>query len=275
MSTPIFYVHIRTRGVTAQIRLNDAAIYEVAAEHAQIALPTISEWVIVGENTLSVRVTELGVNPRLHVALCQAAIGDVPELGREHELIRIDWPPLPVEPAVDLEVEAEVPVEPEPPALPLELREVGVAGHPWGEWSWQRAPTFNGDRRTITEVVAYLRDLHAALAAGQIDILIQQSAIKFNEVAPIYDMSVADAQQRIHGAWAELSSLPGWQLAPFDEADVDLRLHCDGRLVEPTTLAGEPILRQARAIDGERWSLPIFVARTHWEYVAGQLVVVR
>ena len=269
-ATPIFYLHVRTRGVTAEIRLNDAPMFAITADAGTQAFPTVSEWVIAGENALSVDVHELAEGGRLRVALCEAKIGDVPEPGQELELIVIDWPPLPI-PTVEGEPEPEV----APTVLPLTLREVGIATHPWGDWTWQYAPEFDADMRTTADVVAYVRDLHAALAAGRVDALIDESAVKFDEVAPAYDMSVGEAHQRISGTWAALTALPGWRLAPFDEADIELRLHCGGRLVEPTTLAGEPILRQARAIDGELWSMPIFIARTNWEYTAGQLTVVR
>lgn len=259
MSTPIFYLHVRTRGCTAEIRLNDAPMFAVAAEAAQLAFPTVSEWVVDGENTLSIDVFEIKEGAQLHVALCESTIGAVPEPGHELERIVIDWA------AGDAAL----------PVVPFTLREVGPANHPWGLWSWQGSPEFNADLQTTADVIDYVRSLHAELARGSIDALVDHSAVKFEEVAPAYEMSIPEAEQRLRGAWAGLSAEPGWRLAPFDEADVELRLHCDGRLVEPTTLAGEPILRQAQAIDGERWSLPIFIARTNWEYTAGQLTIVR
>ncbi len=270
-ATPIFYLHVRSRGCTAEIRLNDAPLFTVTAEAATQAFPTVSEWVIAGENVLSVDLHELEDGAQIHVALCEAKIGDVPEPGHELELIVIDWPALPV-PVPEEEPEPEP--EP-PPALPLSLHAVGVASHPWGEWSWQHAPEFDTTPRSTANVVAYVRDLHGALAAGRVDVLIDQSTTKFDEVAPIYDMSITEARQRIQSTWAALTALASWRLAPFDEADIELRLHCDGRLVEPTTLTGEPILRQAQAIDGERWSMQIFIARTNWEFTAGRLTIVR
>lgn len=271
MSTTIFYLHIRTHGCAAEIRLNDAAIATTRVELPQTMFPTISEWVLAGENVLSVELRELGEGARVHVALCEAQIGEVPEPGSERELIVIDWPPLAIEPAIPEQAPVPAPL----PALPLLLREAGLATHPWGSWSWEQAPPFDLDRHTVADLIAYLRDLHAALAAGQIDLLLDQSQIKFNEVAPLYDMTASEAQQRLIDTWPILSAQPGWALAPFDEADLDLRLHCDQRLVEPRTLAGRAIIRQARAIGGELWSLELFIARTHWEYTAGLLTIVR
>lgn len=265
MATPIFYLNIQSIACTAEVRLNDAPMFTLVREHDQRALPTISEWVIDGENLLELRVHEIGQpgeSPRIRVALCQAALADVPEPGNELELMVLEWPP----PAVPGEVAQ---------TLPIALQQVALVRQPWGRWSWQDAPPFSADARTTTAVIDYVRDLHATLAAGSVDALIAHSQIKFREVAPAYDMTPADAILRIQRAWQGLRSHADFQIADFDEGDLDLRLHCGGRLVEPTTLAGEPIVRQARAIDDERWSLPVFIARTNWDVLVGNLTIVR
>ncbi len=272
MATPIFYLHIQSQGCTAEIRLNDAPMFTVLREHPQRALPTISEWVIDGDNLLVVHVHEITPDtaPHLRVALCQASLGDLPESGTTIELAVIEWPPLPVPvPAGDLQVAVEL------PGLPLTLSEPVVVTHPWGPWSWTDAPPFPLDARTTAALVDYLRDLHATLAAGSVDTLLAESSIKFNEVAPAYDLTPNDGRLRVQQAWQGLTSHADWQLAAFDEADLDLRLHCGGRLVEPTTHEGLPIFRQAVAIDGELWSLAIFIGRTNWEYVVGELTILR
>lgn len=270
MPTPIFYLNIQSQGCTGGIWLNDAPMFAVAREHDQRALPTISEWVVNGENVLTVQLSELGDEPRIRVALCQANLGDVPEPGQEIELIVIEWPPVSV-PAV----ESEVAIEVELPGVPVVLSEVGVAAHPWGQWSWENAPPFDVDSRTTAAVIEYVRELHATLAGGSVDRLIRESRFKFREVAPAYELNAADAELRIRQAWEGLTGHADWQLAPFDEEDLDLRLHCGGRLVEPTTLEGAPVLRQAVAIDGEIWSLSIFIGRTHWEHLIGELTILR
>jgi hypothetical protein len=263
MATPIFYLNIVAEGCTAEIRLNDAPMYTLLREDPARARPTISEWVIDsengGENWLSVQLVELDPNAQLRVALCQAKLGDIPVPGSELELAVIEWP----QPGS---------VTPE---LPLPLNVAVMATHPWGRWSWQDAPPFAVDARSTAAVIDYIRDLHATLAAGSVDALIAHSRVKFAEVAPAYELTPADAQLRIRQAWQGLTSHGEWEIAEWNVEDLDLRLHCGGRLVEPTTLAGEPILRQARPIDGESWSLPIFIARTHWDITTGHLTIVR
>jgi hypothetical protein len=262
MGTPIFYLNIVAQGCTAEVRLNDAPMYTLLREEPARARPTISEWVIDGENWLSVQIVELDPGAQLRVALCQAKLGDVPVPGSELELAVIEWP-------VPGSVGGEL------PALPLPLDVPVMAAHPWGRWSWQDAPPFAVDARSTAAVIDYIRDLHATLAAGSVDALIAQSKVKFDEVAPAYELTPADAELRIRQAWQGLTSHGEWEFAEWNLEDLDLRLHCGGRLVEPTTLAGEPILRQARPIEGESWSLPIFIARTHWTIITGQLTIVR
>lgn len=270
MSQPVFYVHVQARACTARVRLNDAPVFGWERGYPTQAFPTISEWVIAGDNELCVDLLEADEGARLRVALCQAQLGDVPDPDAQLELAVIEWPSLPAPTP-----EGEEPPAFVPPVLPLTLRELAAANPPWGPWSWQNSPVFDATPQTTADVIAYVRDLHAALSAGRADILADQSQLKFDEVAPIYAMDTGEARLRLERAYAYLAGQSGWRLAPFDEQDVELRLRCDGRLVEPRTLDGQPILRQARAIAGESWSMPIFIARTHWEYTAGELTIVR
>lgn len=268
--TPIFYLRIESRACTAEIRLNDAPMFVVVREHEQEALPTISEWVIDGENLLEVHLHAIGDEPRIRVSLCQARLGDIPERGAELELALIEWPP-PLPPAL----EGELPSVPEPPPLPLRLELPCVAAHAWGEWHWQVAPPFAYDGQTSAAIYEFVRSLHASLAAGSVDALIDASRSKFEEVAPAYAMTPDEGRERLRNAWVGMHAIPGWTLAPFDEQDVELRLHCGGRIVEPTTRAGQPLIRQAEVIDDEQWSLPIFLARTNWGFVEGAIAIVR
>lgn len=274
MSKPIFYVHIKGQGVRGEVRLNDAPVLELFLEYPQDAFPTISEWVIDGENLLSVHVQASDETAKLDISLCMAQFGDEPDPDTQVPIARIQWPPpgTPTPAAGEGEDEAlALPL----PSIPPVLSAAGVASHPWGEWNWQRAPAFEGDAATVNAVTAWVRDLHAYLAAGRIDALSGHSAVKFEEVAPLYEMTAADARERLEQAWEYFQAQSGWELAPFDERDLDLRVRCGGRLVEPCTRDGMPILRQLRPTEDGLWSLPIFLARTNWGVVAGQLTIVR
>lgn len=271
MSKPVFYIHIKARGVRGEVRLNDAPILELFLEYPQDATPTVSEWVIDGDNQLSLHLQAGDPSASVDIRLCQGQLGDRPDPDAQ-AIARIQWPPGGASPAPSEDDDAEPPPA---PALPPVLSAHGVASHPWGEWSWQRAPAFNGDAATVNAVTAWVRDLHAYLAAGRVDALTGHSSTKFQEVAPLYDMSETEARERLEEAWAYFQSISGWELAPFDEQDLDLRLRCNGQLVEPCTRDGRPILRQRVPTEDGLWSLPIFLARTNWGVVAGQLTIAR
>ncbi|HEY8427621.1 MAG TPA: hypothetical protein VIL20_04570 [Sandaracinaceae bacterium] len=279
MATPCFYLNVAIRGYDADVFVNGAPIVRASRGYPCIVLPPVSEWIVQGENVLTVAVeggdaldppgeSEAGAAPppadeppRLRVALCRGELGEFVEPGRENELVVIDWTPPP--PPGEGE---------EPLALPHEVRAAVDLSHPWGAWSWESAPAFDlwAEPETVVEVATFLADLHAALERGQLDPLLDASRPKLEEVAPCYDMDPAAARQRLVAAWPEITKAPGFRLAPFDEADLELRTCCGGRVLEPRSLAGEPVLRQAEALEGQRWSLPLYLAR-----IDGKLAIVR
>jgi len=273
VSTPIFYVHVKGRGVRAEVRLNDAPVLDLFREYPQDAFPTVSEWVVDGENLLSVHIDDHDPSASLAIALCEAKLGDVPDPATQVPIAEIRWPPpRPAMPGADEAPGEAAPPAPPPPAV---LEAAGVASHPWGQWSWQRSPPFDLDAPTTDAVVAWVRDLHTYLDQGRVDVLAGHSQAKFDEVAPVYDMTAADAAQRLTRTWSYLEAQTGWELAPFDVDDLDLRVRCGGQLIEPRTREGLAVIRQRRAIPGERWSLPIFLGRTNWEFVSGRLTILR
>jgi hypothetical protein len=285
MATPCFYLNVTIRGYDAEVFLNGAPILSAVRAYSCIALPPVSEWVVEGENVLSVVVEggdhidpppedgsedgeqttappppRPGEEPLLRVALCRGELGEIVEPGQENELVALEWVPPPRgadEPPLELPHEEHVTID---------------LSHPWGTWAWESAPAFDfeTDPTAVLDIIRFLADLHAALAAGRLDPLLDASRVKFDEVAPCYDMDPGQARARLGAAWPEITKPAGWQLAPFDESDLDLRLCCGGRVIEPRTLFGEPVLRQAEELDEQRWTMPLFVA-----HVGGQLAIVR
>ncbi|MGE3668312.1 MAG: hypothetical protein AB7K71_01580 [Polyangiaceae bacterium] len=280
MATPVFYLNVNIVGYDAEIILNGAPILQATQAYACICFPTISEWVVNGTNTLQVAIydgrglpkpedgaaaivvpagagSESDEAPRLRVALCRGEMGEVPEDGAEEELIVLEWEPPPEDPD-------------HPLVLPHTVSEKGDVSQPWGEWSWQRAEPFAPTQETALELTQFIQSLHAPLAQKNLLPLMDASKPKFDEVAPCYDMAPADATSRLTTAFKEISSPPGWKLAAFDPAQLQLRPCCDNKVVEPRTATGEPVLRQAAPIDGQSWGLQLFIAR-----VDGKLAVVR
>ncbi len=289
MATPCFYLNVTIRGYDAEVFVNGAPILGSARSYPCIALPPVSEWIVQGENVLSVTIhggdhidpppdvegdedgdtipppapaapAGEGEPPMLRVALCRGDIGEMVEPGQESELLGLEWEPPP-------QSEDEPPLE-----LPHEEQVTVDLAHPWGTWAWESAPAFDfeAEPEAVLDVVQFLADLHGAVAAGRLDSLLDASQVKFDEVAPCYEMDAGQARARLGAAWPEITKPAGWQLADFDESDLDLRLCCGGRVIEPRTLGGEPVLRQAFELEEQRWTMPLYVAR-----IDGRLAIVR
>ncbi|MBX3274198.1 MAG: hypothetical protein KF729_28280 [Sandaracinaceae bacterium] len=301
MATPCYYLNVTIRAYDAEVFLNGAPIERAHRGFPRFAQLPVSEWLVQGENRLSV--TILGADhlpqpeppregdeaseadgegvalapvapppaaaaaaasedePLLRVALCVGDLGELVEPGQDRELLVLEWTPPPP------------PAEDEPPfLLPHEVEEHIALSHPWGSWSWEAAPVLDllEDPAIVLEASDFVAELHAAMVAGRLDAVIDRSAPKFDEVAPCYDFDPADARGRLPLAWPEISASPDFRLADFDPSDLELRPCCGGRVLEPRTLAGEPVIRQAVPIDDSLWAMPLFLAR-----VDGRLTVVR
>ncbi len=290
MGAPCFYLHVAIRGYDAEVFLNGAPILATARSYMLDALPTVSEWIVQGENVLSVVIhggdhidppPEEGEDtsdtirppgeddeppdqepepPFLRVDICRGELDDLVEPGQENVLLRLEWtpPPPPAEGEEGLE-------------LPHETRESVELEHPWGRWSWEGAPVLDVDEPELwAEVSKFVEDLRDAIDRGRLEPLLDASQIKFDEVAPAYGLTPEDARARLGAAWPEITKAGGWRLASFDDTDLELRSCCEGRVIEPRTVYGEPVLRQAQRLEQQRWLLPIYIAR-----IDGQLRIVR
>lgn len=260
MSPPVYYLNVSIRGYAAEVLVNDAPICRTPIDAAYNAIPSVSEWMISGENLISVDIhaVEIVSRPdpdspqRVLVQLCQGALGEMVEPGAEQVLAEIRYAPTPGT----------------PPPQRLATAHTLAA---WPRWSWQDAPVFADDEATDDELWTFVESLHADLEDGRIDAFIARERVKFAEVGPLYGSSPAEAAALTRAQFAELSSLATWAVAPIDREDVVLRRCCEGRVVELICRDGRAALRSGPEMaDTAAWSMYAFVAR-----VRGLLEVIR
>ncbi|MFK7985131.1 MAG: hypothetical protein AB8I08_03795 [Sandaracinaceae bacterium] len=306
MTTPCYYLNVTIRGYSGELLLNGAPMVAFVPDYQAVLVRPVSEWVLQGENVLSVRVDggalcephneererrerraageeveepqelvapdeDLSDNtaehdldgPVLRVALCEGIVGEMVEPGDERELFVLDWEPPPVPRTEE---------EGNPLVFPHTVSERGSLNHPWGTWAWESAEAFDleQDPGTLVDILDFLRGIHDALSANQVQPLIDASRVNYQEVGPCYEIDPADATDRMKQGWPKISEPDDFALATFDETDLDLRPCCGGRLLEARSFGGKPFLRQAEAIDGVTWSMPLFIGK-----VDGALAVVR
>lgn len=263
-SPPVYYLHVSVRGYAAEVLVNDAPICRTPLDAAYNAIPSVSEWMIRGDNEIAVEIhaIEAITTPdpdspqRVIVQLCVGALGEMVEPGAERVL-------------------AEIRLDPSQIRLPASRAPVRMTTHhtlaDWPRWAWQDAPVFPDDDATDDELWTFLESLHADLAEGRIDAVIDRERVKFAEVGPLYGSSPVEAAALTRAQFIELSSLATWSVAPLEREDVVLRRCCGGRVVELTNREGRAALHSGPEMaDTAAWSLYVFVARIH-----GLLEIVR
>jgi hypothetical protein len=262
-SPPVYYLNVSVRGYATEVLLNGAPICRTPVDGAYMAIPSVSEWMIAGENEIAVEIRELEpptATPdpdsprRVIVQLCVGGLGEMVEPGAERVLCELRHSP-----HDDLD----------PPA-PRRLRQTYTLPYA-PRWAWQDAPVFAEDDATDEELWTFLESLHADLEDGRIDAVIARERVKFAEVGPLYGSTPAEAAALTRSQFAELSGLASWSVAPIDRDEVALRRCCDGRVVELIHRDGRAALRSGPEMaDVAAWSLYVFVAR-----VRGLLEIIR
>lgn len=249
----IDYLNVTTRGVAAEILVNGAPILRTPLDAPCAAIPSISEWLVDGDNRITAAVYALATAepPQLRVQLCAGQLGEFVAPGQE--LARGEL-------ALHLDPGA-------PPSLPvtLALHESRLGGP---RWAWQDAERWTLDEAALAELGLYIEMLHGYLEDGSIDAVLAHMRIKYAELGPLYGATPDLAAAVLRQHFVELSAGGAWRVAPLSPADVLLRPVCDGRLITPVDRDGEPALRGLGS--SGPWELPVFVGR-----VAGALEILR
>lgn len=258
---PVYYLNVSIRGHAATILVNGAPICRTGLI-AYNAIPSVSEWMISGDNEISVEVHAVEPPPavpdpdspqRVRVQLCVGALGEMVEPGSEKVLCELYHEPSQVR-------------DPQAP------RRLAMTHHlpRWPRWAWQDAPPFPEDEATDAELWTFLESLHADLEDGRIDAVTARERVKFAEVAPLYGSTPAEGVALMYEHFAELSAQATWSVAPLIREEIFLRRCCGGRVVELITRDGRAALRSGPEMADAAWSLYAFVAR-----VNGLLEIVR
>lgn len=258
--TTIDYLNVSIRGYACELFVNGAPILRTPLDAPYMATPTVSEWYVHGDNELSVRIDAIAPPPevpdplspqRLVVQRCEGPLGAIVPAGEDvvqGELVFV--PPA------------------SPPALPLRLTHRFHATTSRA-WAWEAAPVLRLDEGTVAELVLFLEGLHADLQDGEIDGLLARQRIKLAELAPRYGSDPASVHAGMYHQFAELSAGGAWSIAPLRLDDLELRPCCGGRLVEPRTRDGAPVLR-GHGADATEWAMPVYIAR-----IGGMFEIVR
>ena len=256
------YLNVSIHGYACEVFVNRAPILRTPVDVPYTAIPSVSEWLVSGDNEIAVRIDAIAppaatadpLSPRrLIVQRCVGPLGEIVPAGEDQPIDGLTYAPAPDDPG---------------PTLPLRIA-YEFRLPPGPTWAWQTAATLSLDAATTAELLMFLDALHADLALGDIPGLLSRQRIKFAELAPLYGMTPESARAGLLQQFTELAKDGAWTVEPLRPDDVVLHLCCDGRVVEPRTRDDQPVLR-GQAADGNAWSLPVFISR-----IDGMFEVVR
>lgn len=255
------YLNVSVHGYAGELFVNGAPILQLPLAAPVTATPTVSEWLVGGDNEIAVRVDAIApaaatldpLSPRrLIVQRCEGPLGAIVPVGGDVVRDGLTYAPAPDEPA---------------PVLPLRLA-YGFRLPAGPRWAWEGAPVLALDRSELAELRLFLEAVHADLSEGHIDRVTARMRVKYAELAPRYGSDPAAARAGMTRHFQALAQGGAWTIEPLGE-ELELRPCCGGRLVEPRGRGGLPALRGGAA-GGRRWRLPVFIAR-----LGGALEIVR
>jgi hypothetical protein len=262
MKPLVYFLNVSVRGYQTEVLVNGASILRTPLETPYTAIPSVSEWMIAGDNEISVEILARApmtrdVDPdsprRLIVQLCQGELGEMVAPGQELVLCEIRHTP-------------EQDLVPRPSARLQQQYRLAR----WPRWAWQDAPVFATDAATDAELWTFLESVHAELSERDIDALLARERVKFAELGPLYGTSPGEAAALTRAQFAELAGMAPWSVAPLVREAVQLRRCCGGRVVELRGPDGRGALRGGSTMQDAAWSLEAFVAR-----VDGLLEIIR
>jgi len=232
----IYVLDVACEGLVAQLTLNGVDVFTEWEGRARQVQAKLNPYIIEGANNLELALTPMTDDEGNPLTLAHALT--VKLIGGEHGadpgpqgvLATFRWD------------EAAMPV------TPGEL--TGVWGRQFtvpierafGRWVWQGAPATPPGEADARALVALAGEVHAAMAARDVDALLALTALKTAELARGLDTPVGEIEEGQRELFGELFADPTWRVAPFDPAQLAAVPCAGGRMVRVTDPSGGPAL---------------------------------
>ncbi|MGE0711629.1 MAG: hypothetical protein AB7N76_03560 [Planctomycetota bacterium] len=161
-------------------------------------------------------------------------------------------------------------------------------GEAFGRWAWQDAPAIEWSEATEAEVRAFLEEMHAALAAKDLDAFVRRSRVRLAEISRAYQLPSGQKEREVRENARFYMEQPEWGLQPLPwrreaprrataalrgggDGLADLRVCARRRQIDCVARDGESLLRELpRGEYGLVNKWPMRLAR-----IEGELHVVR
>ncbi|MFH1746443.1 MAG: hypothetical protein ABIG44_05295 [Planctomycetota bacterium] len=249
---------VSARGLVVEVRLNDVPVFRERAGRQIADENFVNEYMAAGKNVLTLLVgpTEDQQNPpadaRATVELLAVDRGS--QIADGEMLLQLEWP-RPDTPAPPRTYPQEVSAE----------EDVDAPDHR----SWRNSGPINLDGATRGTILKLLRELTDALDARRIDDVSNLLRAKVHEWARAYAIAPATNLADLRRNYGELMQLPDWGVEPWQDADAQMEVVGNQRLVKISNPRGRALLRSVD-LNGVQLAIP-----TDITYVNGRLTIIR
>ena len=145
--------------------------------------------------------------------------------------------------------------------FPFALTAEATVASPFPPWSWERAEPLRLGARLTAEVMAFLADYRAALAWRDIARENALSAIPREEVCVAFGRDPRATSADVNALLTDEWSRADWGVDPIEEADLDLRLVAEGRMVQCIRRDWSEAIRSTYDSTGGRMTVPTMLGR--------------
>jgi hypothetical protein len=232
----------------AEVHVNDVPVRKLAAPVTLDSRP-VHQYLVPGQNRFRL-VIQPGPNPGS--ALAPQKVAFVPDQPASAAMRLMSMPrgAFPDDPGVrvlfnqEWNAPAGQPVQ--VPHLFEHSQEVPGAGH---NWEWIRGATFNTPA-SVQPVLDLLRACREGFARRDPGPFLEAAQARFRVMQIAYGLEIESEIAKFRASFEKVASESGFQMESIDDANADLRICGDGKLVDCVDRAWEPILRSAKQPNG-------------------------
>jgi len=231
----------KLKGLAAELYVNDIPVARVGGNLQPWTSIPVPEYLIDGENTLSV-ILGIGDAPSTEKAdlegkqcdpgieICARIVkmrdGEMAQPGSGEPLLELQWT---AEKAED---------------LPQTLSTSGDVGSKFGAWKWQSADILTLDPATSESAAEFIRGIAEAYTNAKPDSILERTKFKHQETIVAYPIYAGEDFDEMFREQLQMGAEhPNWKPYELPRDQYDLRLVADGRMIQAVAKDWRPIVR--------------------------------
>ena len=231
----------KLKGLAAELYVNDIPVARVGGNLQPWTSIPVPEYLIDGENALSV-ILGIGDNPSaarvgLEGTQCDPGVeiqarivrmkdGEMAQPGSGEPLLEMQW------------------VAEKAENLPYTLSTTGDIGSKFGSWKWQSADILTLDSDTSESAAEFIRGIAEAYTKANPDPIIEHARFKHQETLAAYPIYAGEDFDAMFREQLQMGAEhPNWKPYELPRDQYDLRLVAGGRMIEAVAKDWRPIVR--------------------------------